>query len=570
MKRFLFLLLAAVSALRLSATPSEVRGINLLSSDLECGQRAIKAAAEAGINHLQLSHDIVHSFCEVRNPSRRNRANEFVRMAHEAGIADVCIWDHALNDTDYYPAGFRYPGTGLLDLDQEGLWEWIKQDYRELLGLCPEVDGLVLTFIESGARVEDQYSRMSVPERLAKVINTVSEVVCKESGKTLWLRTFAYNDEEYANIIECFNLVEWREGMALMVKEAPHDFFLTHPANSIIGTLGHPTLVEFDACGEYNGQGVILNTMPEYFCKRWKHFLRSPEVVGFVARTSRMGDTEIIGTQTEINLRALLETDEDPKITADRIYDRFIAERYCPKAVRYLKPAFKASKDIIDGTMYIMDLSTTHHSRFRLDAPSTYSRHVAGRWTKEQTIRLGHGIDKELHWWKDLVNTLAPVSSKQHLDASRRKDIAGILDKGWISPEEAMTEEYLDMIIQWTDDCHRKAARGCKKLCKAEKLLSEADFRQLSDCYERSLMCLELRSSAAVCYWGGRIWARGEEFRTKSLRKKLKNAIRDVESLSDASFNYSKPYPCGKWDWKEDAAIAKQYCEDARRIFEKD
>ena len=33
-----------------------------------------------------------------------------------------------------------------------------KQDYRGMLDLIPEIDGLVLTFIETGAYAEKQYS----------------------------------------------------------------------------------------------------------------------------------------------------------------------------------------------------------------------------------------------------------------------------------------------------------------------------------------------------------------------------------------------------------------------------
>lgn len=161
---------------------------------------------------------------------------------------------------------------------------WIADDYRQLLSLCPEVDGLVLTFIESGARIENQFSKMSVPERLAKVVNTASAVVCGEFGKMLWLRTFAYNKKEYANLRACLDLINWRSGMGVMVKDTPHDFFLTHPDNPLIGALRHPTLVEFDVCGEYHGQSVILNTIPEYYAERWRRLSARPDVVGYVAR----------------------------------------------------------------------------------------------------------------------------------------------------------------------------------------------------------------------------------------------------------------------------------------------
>lgn len=541
-----------------AAAQSPVRGINILSADRAQAERAIDQAAERGINHLELSHRIVMNLCDLQDSSRRALVRDLTALAHGKGIAEVCVWDHALYDTDHYPAAFHYPGTGLLDLDKPGLWEWIAEDYRQMLSCCPEVDGLVLTFIESGARVEHQFSCMSVPERLAKVVNTVSAVVCGECGKTLWLRTFAYNETEYANLRACLDLVQWRSGMGVMVKNTPHDFFLTHPDNPLAGALGHPTLVEFDTCGEFHGQSVILNTIPEFFAERWRRLSQKPDVIGFVARTDRCGDNQILGTPAEVNLYALERVNDDPSVDIDTILFDWLSARYGTKAARRLKPAFQASRAILDGTMYILGLNTTHHSDFRLDDASTYSRHVAGRWTDSDSVSLGHGVDKTLHWWTELVSTLSPVSCKE-LDAARARDIAPVLEKGWILPGERMTEEYLDCIIAWERDCLGQARQGFRHLKRARRFLSESDYAQLYDLYERSLMCLRLRSASAVCWWGGRIADRGPEFRTRSLARKTARARRALRRELARYAACDKPYPVGTWDWKKDAETAAGY-----------
>lgn len=532
--------------------PPAIRGINILSADREQAERTILLAGADGLNHLQLSHRIVMNLCELRDSSKRALVQDLTVGAHEKGIAEVCVWDHALYDTDYYPAEFYYPGTGLLDLDKPGLWDWIEGDYRQLMTLCPEVDGLVLTFIESGARVENQFSCMSVPERLAKVVNTVSSVVCGECGKTLWLRTFAYNEKEYAHLCACFDLVDWRPGMGVMVKDTPHDFFLTHPDNPLIGTLGHPTLVEFDACGEYHGQSVILNTIPEYYAERWRRLCGRPDVVGYVARTDRCGDNSVSCTPAHINLYALWRVSEDPSVPVEAIWDDFLTARYGSPAVQHLKPALQASRAILDGTCYILGLNTTHHSDFRLDDTSTWSRHVAGRWTGSDSVYLAHGVDRKFHWWLDLVSTLAPPACKE-LDLSRALDVADVLDKGWILPGERMTEEYLDYVIAWERDCLREARRGLWHLRRARPVLTSRDYQELYDLYERSLMCLRLRSAAAVCWWGGRIEARGPEFQTRTLRRKCACARRQWDRERRRYAVYGKPYPVGTWDWKKDA-----------------
>lgn len=529
-----------------------VRGINILSRNEECALRAIDGAASAGDNHLELSHRLIMNLCQLRDSSTLNMVSTLAARAHAEGISEVCVWDHALYDTDYYPTEFYYPGTGLLDLDKPELWDWIAADYRDMLSLCPEIDGLVLTFIESGAGIEHQFSSMSVPQRLAKVVNTVSRVVCGEFGKTLWLRTFAYNEKQYADITDCFEMVDWRPGMGLMIKESPHDFFLTHPANPLIGRLAHPTLVEFDACGEYHGQGVIAGMIPEHFAERWRSFRDLPDVVGYVARTDRCGDYQIIGTAMEINLHALRRVTDGALISVKDIEKEFITARYGSRTLKPLRKAFRASRDIIDGSMYILGLNTASHSAFRLDDPSTFSRHVAGRWTGSDSVFLAHGVDREFHWWRDLVSVMAPPSCKK-LDAKRAADISEVLAAGLIAEGEMMSEEYIDYALAWTDDCLKGARKGLRALKRARRSLSPEDYAALFDMYERSLMCMRLRRDSLVVDWGERAMSRGEELRTRSLERKVARARRQLRREQRRYASYSKPYPKGTWDFLKDA-----------------
>lgn len=567
MRRKTILLIALLCASSsLSASPSDVRGINLLSRNWKNDSTAIVTAAAHGINHVQLSHRIGMNLCDIRDGENLGLIKRLSDLAHGCGIGEVCLWDHALYDTDYYPRGFMYPGTGLIDLDNPEFWEWVRDDYRSMMELCPEIDGLVLTFIESGARVEEQISDMSVPERLARVIGTVSSVVCDEFGKKLWLRTFAYNEAEYENIRDCFGMIEWKEGMGLMMKDVPHDFFLPHPDNGMIGIFGHPTIVEFDTCGEYNGQSVILNTLPSLYHDRMMRMSKKNDVAGFVARTSRCGDNEITGTPAEINIAMLDMAVTEPAWSADRAVDEYLNARYGKRAARHLKKAFSASRDIIDGTMYIMGLSTSHHSEMKFDAPSTYSRHVSGRWTGSDTVHLGHGIDRDFHWWKDLVNTLAPLSCK-NLDEKRAQEISHVTEAGFVTMTEEMNEEYLRYIRAWTEDCIREAGRGFRQVKRCRNRISPEDYTMLSDIYERSMMCLRLRQSAAICWWGQRIWARGEEFRTPALLKEIKKASSDLRESLETYESYDRPYPIGTWDFLSDADAAREILSSSAAVF---
>src|SRR5690606_21654815 len=134
-----------------------------------------------------------------------------------------------------------------------------------------------------------------------------------ELGKKLYVRTFAYSDREYNVTVGSINHVKSQD-IVLMMKETPHDFFLTHPNNRLIGSIDRPTIVEFDFGNEFNGQGVIANTWVDHVVKRWSELKTRPNVVGYVARTDRYGTTTSIGRPSEILLHTLKSLDEDPRI----------------------------------------------------------------------------------------------------------------------------------------------------------------------------------------------------------------------------------------------------------------
>lgn len=159
------------------------------------------------------------------------------------------------------------------------------------LDLLPRIDGIVLTFIETGARAEDQQSkRFETPQaKLAAVVNAVADVVIGERRLNLYARTFAYTHEEYENITGAIDRFERRE-IRLLMKETPHDFFLAHPNDTFAGRIARPTIIEFDVAGEFNGQGLIANTWPEYVLGRWTAFVSRPHVIGYSARVAEIDE----------------------------------------------------------------------------------------------------------------------------------------------------------------------------------------------------------------------------------------------------------------------------------------
>ena len=318
---------------------------------------------------------------EVRDEKKRALVNRLVDSAHAAGIREVVVWDHALYELSYYPERFRTGPNGTIDLDDPAFWAWLKQDYREMLDRVPAVDGVVLTFIETGARAERQHSRvMSTPqEKLAAVVNAVADVVIGERKLNLYARTFSYTHAEYRAIIGAVD--RFRPDVRLLMKETPHDFFLTHPNDRYAGTIARPTVIEFDAAGEFNGQGQIAITWPEYMLGRARDLLRRPHVIGYTARTDRYGGTRLVGHPAEIDLYALKRFVEDPKITSERVTSEFAAAHYGKAAAPFVARAFRNAFDIVSSSLYTLGTNVANHSRLDYDGyTSSYARHVSGKW----------------------------------------------------------------------------------------------------------------------------------------------------------------------------------------------
>jgi hypothetical protein len=540
--------------------PSQVRGWTILSSNYDGAITTIDAAKSYNINHLQLSDRIVMNLNQVRNRKKQALINDLVSHSHKAGIKEVVIWDHALYPLAYYPDKFKTGAKGTLDLDNPAFWEWFKQDYRDLMKLVPEVDGLVLTFIETGARAENQSSAKLATgaEKLAAVVDAVAAVICDELGKQLYIRTFAYNDAEYRNTIGCIAHIR-NAKVRLMMKETPHDFYLTHPNDKYAGTIDRPTLIEFDEGNEYNGQGIVANTWPEYVIGRWSDLIRRPHIIGYVARTDRHGDTHIVGTPNEILLHALKRYSEDQRVTADEVYDEFIAAKYGPRAVECLKPAFKLAFDIVTSSFYTLGTSTANHSRMGLDPyPSSYGRSVSGKWIDPPVVYVHHDVNRQFHYWKDVIEHIAPARYKTSASALKI-EAPFVLQNRWVTPEEKMDETYLKYIMTEKHYGVKKAKEALRMVVQVKPVLKDDDYRQIYNLFFRTLLTARLHEAAATSYFGYRVYARGGRFQTEWLKEILQNSLTAMLQTAAEIENYKEKVPKGQWDWFGDATTAKEY-----------
>jgi len=539
---------------------NQICGWNILSDSYEDAILTINAASSYNINHLQLSHNIVMDLNEVREQKRQDMVNDLVSKAHKAGIEEVVVWDHALYDLNYYPDQFKTGPNGTINLDDPLFWSWLKQDYREMMKLVPEVDGLVLTFIETGARAEKQFSEklQTGAEKLAAVVDAVAAVVCDELNKKLYIRTFAYTDEEYRNTIGCIEHIK-NKNIILMMKETPHDFFLTHPNDKYAGTINRPTIMEFDAGNEFNGQGILANTWPDYIIKRWSNLIKRPNVIGYVARTDRYGDTHLVGTPNEILLYTLKRYTEDQGITSDNIYNEFISSKYGEKAIPMLKPAFKMAIEIISSSLYTLGTNMANHSRLDYDPyKSSYGRHVSGKWIDPPVVYIGHDVNMEFNYWTEIIEHLSPARFKEP-GAALKTEAPFVLKNGWVTPEEKMNEPFLKYVMTEKHYGVVTSEKALDLIQKAEPLLKTDDYNQLYNLFYRTLLTARLYEATATSYFGYRIYARGNQFRTIWLKETLQKSLQSMLSIATEIENHKEKVPKGQWNWNDDAATARKY-----------
>jgi hypothetical protein len=578
-----------------------IRGWTLLS-DIEKDNLAVLAKArEYDINHVQLSHDLIHELRTGRSYQSKAKINRMIDAAHNAGVAEVVVWDHVLYNLEHYPWRFRTAPNAKIDLDNPAFWEWFKADYRHMLDSMPGVNGVVLTFIESEERIEQQYSTKlkTRQEKLAASVNAVAEVVIKERGLSLYARTFAYTYEEFDNILGAVKLFD-NPDVRIMVKEVPHDFFLTHPNDLHAGTIGRPTLVEFDAAGEYNGQGIIAGTWPQYMLRRWKDLGQRKDVIGYVARVDRYKDTRLIGTPGEINLYALKRGAEDPNVSPEAIYDEFITAHYGAAALPEVKAAFKNAYDIVSSSLYTLGTVVSNHSGLNYDPyTSSFVRLVSGKWLNPPTVKVEHGVDREFHYWSDVVNHIAPAFVKASIvspttrpattrpttaraavppppklpklpwpkkpptsrpaPVNRWDEVPDVRAYRWVTPGEAMDAEYLKYIVTEKNYGVKLAEQSLAHIEIARPNLSAEDYDQLYHYFARTLLTARLHRAVASAYYGFRVYARGFQYQTSDVIKTTSDGLREIEELIPQIRNYPVMPAKGQWDWKADADMAETY-----------
>src|SRR4029079_18710695 len=124
-----------------------------------------------------------------------------------------------------------------------------------------------------------------------------------------------------------------------------------------------------------------------------------------------------------------------------------------------------------------------------------------------------HGVNRDLHYWRDVVDRIAPPAVKEPKGA-QWGEVPWVRDSGWIHPGERMDEATLRMVLtekRWGVTKARESLRAIEAGRRVQRL---ADYRELHALFERTLLTARLHEGVASAYYGYRVWTLGDGART--------------------------------------------------------
>lgn len=378
--RFVLTLMFISALTPIASGEFAVRGWLVHDPDLPYVKACLDRAGEFGINHIQLSHRIIHHGHEVLvDESRRAMVEEMAAYARSKGVKNY-LWTHEMH---------RVPDSlmqdGKVDLDNPATWEWLRDKYHQIFDAIPSTDGLILTFHETQYSVYHDSrctSKLSPPERVAKLITELA-AVCRERGKELYVRTFVYQPDELAWVVEGIHACP--PDVAVMSKCVPHDWQPLYPHNPAIGLFPERThIVELDIAGEYYGQSIVPYCHPEYVQMRLR-YARDKNLQGGVARIDRYSN-HAFGTPNEVNIHAWSDFLTDPDRDAEAVWSAAVRKMYGPAHTADLVRMLKRTWPITLKTYLTLDFYfLNNHSRVASlsYAESHIRSHSIAKWNRD-------------------------------------------------------------------------------------------------------------------------------------------------------------------------------------------
>jgi len=313
-----------------------INGWILLNRDHDSLTRSIEAAKRFGVNHIQLSHDLIMNIDDILGdePETQARVDDLLFATELAGENDMesFVWVHELSDV----------GPDICYDAADSVWGQRAAAYRRGLERVPGVDGVVLMFgsaplppwfsLCTCAWCAENYpdaNAFEAPpndERIRIVTEQIGGVVTGELAKKLVARTFVHEPAENDWHARGFAALEGLDFLG-MHKSDEQDWQPYNPPSPTLGREGeHDALLEMDVAGEYYGLSALPFCAPAYFAWRLDQ-IWDKRGIGAAVRIER-GSHTALGTPNEVNLYAISGRLKDHNLPLQDVWDEFIADFY--------------------------------------------------------------------------------------------------------------------------------------------------------------------------------------------------------------------------------------------------
>jgi hypothetical protein len=403
------------------AAPLPMRIWQLQDMDAAHIERVIDLAPDYGITGIQLSHNIImEAEALLEKPDLARQINGFARRAHQRGL-EVTFWTHELSGV---PKEFF--SDDRVDFDRPQFIEHLRDKYHRVFEVCPDLDGVVLTFHETAQSVYDDRkvrSSLSPAQRVGVLIDTLAQA-CADKGKHLVVRSFSYEPGELEAIREGFALA--KSEFTVMTKCQPHDWQPYYPHNPLIGEVGgRPQLVEFDLGEEFFGECRVPYCKVDYL--KWRlDYGVSRGIAGGVARLERLR-SRALDTPNWVNVYAWSRLLQDPSLDAHQLVLDWATERFGAEPAPLVASALERTFPIVNKTLLALEFWVANHSKF------TSYDYAFGHIVSRDTTKW----DPTLHNRETRDALLRPTPETLTALATEKADARSLWEQSWADLQAA-------------------------------------------------------------------------------------------------------------------------------------
>ncbi len=303
-------------------------------------QRAIDIAQQNKVNRIQLSGEIVHSVsAAVHDPERARRIRQVALSARQKEMTVYL----SIREFQEISDGDK------ISLDNPEFWGKVRERYKALHEVLPEVDGLVLSVDGAELSIFDTVriqSAMNGPARLSRLVAEL-DAVCRELDWDLWVRFPEVPPTEVDGIIQAISTTNKTVGV--IIPALPYRSHPDAPGHPAIGRFAdRRQIVEMDLGNSHYGKCLIPYCYPERVGKQISYAL-GKGVAGAVARVD-CGHEHCVGTPNEINLFAFCRSLADPSTTTDRIWTDYLQMTFGEKEHKNFRFCLETTGEIIENT----------------------------------------------------------------------------------------------------------------------------------------------------------------------------------------------------------------------------